>query len=111
MVGDFGVLIREAKKQLEEEPAFIAWWQETRPQSQRVVPTAQDRRLVGLVIDACNEENHANGPALRPTQSNGATHKYEFVTASGSEPVYPACLRAFGLLKEWYRVAAGLPEY
>ena len=65
---------------------------------------------MGLVIDACNEENHADGPELQTTNANGATHRHEFVTASGPEPASPACLRAFGLLKEGHRVAAGLPE-
>jgi hypothetical protein len=108
-VADFGVLIREAERNLRDVPAFMAWWNEKRPQSQRVVLNDWDRRVVGLVIDACNTENHQSGPEVRLTSTRGATYRHEFITASGPEPVYPACLRAFGLLKEGHRVAAGLP--
>jgi hypothetical protein len=109
MVADFGVLIREAKHRLDKVPAFKEWWKESRPQSQRVVLNAWDRRVVLIVIDACNEENHRNGPELQTTEAHSGKYRHEFVTASGPEPVYPACHRAFALLKEGHREAAGLP--
>jgi hypothetical protein len=109
LVADLGVLIREIRNKLHKLAAFRAWWKESKPQSQLVVLKDWDRRMVGLVIDACNEENHHSGPELHITSAVGATYRHEFVTASGPEPVYPACDRAVGLMKEGYRVAAGLP--
>jgi hypothetical protein len=107
-VADFGMLIREAEKMLHKVPAFVAWWDEKRPQSQRLVLNDWDRRVVGLVIDACDKENHQYGPEMQINRRS-VTHRHEFVTESGPEPVYRACLRAFGLLKEGHGVAAGLP--
>jgi len=105
-LANFGVLIDGAKQRLQEVPTFNSWWNESRPQSQRVILNAWDRRAVQLVIDACIE----GGPHLQTTNVPGATYRHEFVTKAGPEPVYPACSRALGLMKEGHRVAAGLRE-